>query len=174
MLGLIINTNRLTVAIPPKYRSRGSQATQLYLALQLMSFQSVRSPKAHWKTSMSCQGSQLGIPSAFPFVFVNCRMHYPRTRDSWPSHLQNSETLFWQYEPMPLLLLVRTLPGTHPLPWSMRQNWPIMHPISTTSTEPCVTNWILLQQAQAWFRHWMGNTHCPFNPLNALCNDNQR
>ncbi len=123
---------------PSQIFSKGSQATQLYLAPQLMLFQSFRSPKAHWKTSTSCQGSQLGIPSAFPFI-CQLHMHYLRTRDSWPSHLQSSETLFWQYKPMPLLLLVRTLPGTHPSPWSVRQNWPIMHPISTTSTEPCVT-----------------------------------
>jgi hypothetical protein len=33
MLGLIINTNRLIIAIPPKYlQSRGSQSTQFYLA----------------------------------------------------------------------------------------------------------------------------------------------
>jgi hypothetical protein len=67
MLGLIINTNRLTVAIPLKY---------LQEVLELLNStwhpQSVRSPKAYWKTSTSCQGSQLGIPSSFPFVFLNC------------------------------------------------------------------------------------------------------
>jgi hypothetical protein len=37
-----------------------------------MLFQGVRSPEAYWKTGMFCQGSKLGIPSAFSFVFVNC------------------------------------------------------------------------------------------------------
>jgi hypothetical protein len=71
MLGLIINTNRHTCH-PSQIPSRGFSATQLYLAPQSTLFQSVRSPKAHWKTSTYCQGSQLGIQSAFPFVFSNC------------------------------------------------------------------------------------------------------
>jgi hypothetical protein len=72
MLGLIINTNRLTVAIPFKY---------LQEILDL--FNSTWHPNQHCfkvseaqehtgKVSTSCQGSQSGISSAFTFVFVYC------------------------------------------------------------------------------------------------------
>jgi hypothetical protein len=45
-----------------------------------------------------------------------------------------------------------------------------MHPISTTSTEPCVTK----SNSFATSSSLMGNAHCPFNSSNALCNNNRR
>jgi hypothetical protein len=70
MLGLIINTNRLTIAIPPNtYKGFLIYSTLLGTLFDIVS--KCQKPKSLQKNSSS-QGSQLGIPSAFPFVFVDC------------------------------------------------------------------------------------------------------
>jgi hypothetical protein len=71
MLGLIIDTNRLTVAIPAKYLQEVLGLLNSTWHPNQRCFKLSEAQKLARKTSTSCRGSKLGLPSAFPFVFVN-------------------------------------------------------------------------------------------------------
>ncbi len=63
-LGLIIDTNRLTVAIPLKYLK---EVRDLFDS----SIQGIRSAKTHRKIGTSCRRGQLGFPSTLPLILFH-------------------------------------------------------------------------------------------------------
>jgi hypothetical protein len=72
MLELIINTNRLTVAIPPKYLQEVLKLLSSTWHSNPCCFKVSEAQKLTGKLARLAKGANWGIPSAFPFVFVNC------------------------------------------------------------------------------------------------------
>ncbi len=137
MLGLIINTNRLTVTITAKYLQEVLNLLNSTWHPNWCCFKVSEAQKPTGKLACFAKGANwvFHLPS---HLYLSIAYALSKIRDSCLSHLQSSATLFLQYALGLLILLVRTLPSTPPLPWSMRQNWPIMHLIRTTATKPCI------------------------------------
>jgi hypothetical protein len=115
MLGLIIDTNRLTVAIP---------ATYFQMVLDLLNstwhpnqcrFKVSEAQKLTGKLARLAKGANW-VFHLLSHLFLSIAYALSKIRDSCLSHLQSSTTLFLQYALVLLLHLVRTSPSTPPSP----------------------------------------------------------
>ncbi len=118
ILGLIIDTNRLTVAIPPKYLKEVLELLKPTWHPNQRCFKVSEAQNLTGKLARLTEGANwvFHLLSHLYLLIAYALSKNKRLLIESSAELRDYETSFWQYKPMPLSLLVRTSPGTHPSP----------------------------------------------------------
>ncbi len=156
MLGLVIDTNRMTVSVPDDYIKS--------VCLLINSTWHTHRQRFTVKEAQELTGKlgHLAEAQTGSFTYLPTSMHpwhmpFPRTRDPWKTLLQSSKPLLSHYGWATSSAMLRIKSTTSHMPSKVLLNWCINPGASTTSPNQCTKRYS--SSAKSYFPHqkFVGN-----------------
>ncbi len=136
MLGLVINTNRMTVSVPDDYIQSVCMLIDSTWHTHCQQFMVKEAQELTGKLGHLAKG-ETGSSTYSPTYMHPLHMPFLRTKDSWQSLLQSFEPLSSHYGLATFSAMSRTKSTTSHSPSNALQNWYVNPGVSTTSPSQC-------------------------------------